>query len=178
MAITSGLQVHDFLDTNITGARGSARAVVVDVFGISETVRALESFGLKVRKVAGDVIKQQAVAVIALARDAYVPIDTGALRDSGFVRGPYFHDDMIDVEMGFGPALSERRARGGQSGPEYAVPVHEMPNLEHAFGEWKYLQTPFMVIFGDFDTLGGREIWSRLEGASGSSAFGPGGVFD
>lgn len=60
-----------------------------------------------------------------------VPVDTGTLRNSGFVELPTESDGLIKVEMGY----------GGAAAP-YAVFVHEDMQAFHRVGQAKYLEDP------------------------------------
>ena len=54
--------------------------------------------------------------VMADSKTYYVPVDTGNLRNSGFVEAPEVTLDGVEVRLGFGGAAVE-----------YAAAVHEMP---------------------------------------------------
>src|SRR6059036_477727 len=72
--------------------------------------------------------------VMTDAKATYVPVDTGALRASGFVDGP---DAAGTVTLGF----------GGPAAP-YAVIVHEDLTVTHKVGQAKYLETPLKLHLG------------------------------
>lgn len=59
-----------------------------------------------------------------------VPVDTGALRDSGHVQPPVVRGGRVSLTMGF----------GGPAAP-YAVPVHENLEAFHKVGQAKYLES-------------------------------------
>lgn len=62
------------------------------------------------------------------------PVDTGALRSTGFVKPPYFSSDHnITVVLGF----------GGPAAP-YALIVHEDMEAFHKVGQAKYLESTLM----------------------------------
>lgn len=73
-------------------------------------------------------------AVLTDAKTTYVPVDTGALRASGFVEGL---DAEGTVLLGF----------GGPAAP-YAVIVHEDLTVTHKVGQAKYLETPLKLRLG------------------------------
>lgn len=58
------------------------------------------------------------------------PLDTGALRASGHVGGPYRRNGGVEVVMGF----------GGPSAP-YAIHVHERLDVFHRVGQAKFLES-------------------------------------
>lgn len=68
---------------------------------------------------------------IMTASKAICPVDTGVLRQSGFVAPPTTEGNTHRIEMGYGGAASA-----------YAVIVHENPSAHHPVGQWKYLEVP------------------------------------
>lgn len=78
------------------------------------------------------VLTREAEAVITAAKQQYVPVETGALRASGFVAPPHVSGHRVAVVMGF----------GGPSAP-YALIVHEDLTKRHPVGSAKYLEIPF-----------------------------------
>ena len=79
----------------------------------------------------GAAIFQEAEAVMTISKEQYVPVDTGALRASGFVQLPVYTGKVASVTLGF----------GGPSAP-YAVIVHEDLTKRHPVGQAKYLEIP------------------------------------
>ena len=69
--------------------------------------------------------------IITDAKEHYVPVDTGALKNSGHVKPPRVEGDRVIVECGF----------GGAAAP-YAIYVHEDLSAHHPVGEAKYLEKP------------------------------------
>ena len=65
--------------------------------------------------------------IIKDAQENFVPVDTGALKASGFAR----RVPEGGVELGF-----------GGEGIDYALVVHENPAPYHPIGQWKYLEEP------------------------------------
>lgn len=61
-------------------------------------------------------------------KQEYVPVDTGALRDSGFVSDPIVNGNEISISMGFTE--------------EYALVQHERLDYYHSHGQAKYLEVP------------------------------------
>lgn len=74
---------------------------------------------------------QEAQIVMSAAQQDYVPVDTGALRASGFVEPPTPTHTGASITLGF----------GGPSAP-YAVYVHEDLTKRHPVGQAKYLEIP------------------------------------
>lgn len=141
---------------------GAGPAAIVELTGLAEVVATLEKMGATVRRATGNIMRDEMKAVVELAQERYVPRDTEALKDSGFWRGPTFQGDTIEAQAGFGPSRRERERRGGHSGSEYAIPVHEI-NAPHQFGEWRYLQSPFLERMADFENRAGALLlaWAQ-----------------
>lgn len=75
----------------------------------------------------------EAEIVMTSAKRDYVPVVSGALRNSGTVLAPVVKGDSIEVELGF----------GGPAAP-YAAIVHEYPK-SYGQGKNKYLTQPLAV---------------------------------
>lgn len=72
-----------------------------------------------------------------------VPVDTGALRASGFVTPPERNGDTVSVELGYGGPAAQVNAKTGESAAGYALYVHENLEAHHPVGQALYLATPF-----------------------------------
>lgn len=72
----------------------------------------------------------EAEAIMAVSKQI-VPVDTGALRSSGFVAQPTQSGNTHQIDMGYGGAASD-----------YAVIVHERLDTHHPVGQAKYLEQP------------------------------------
>ena len=157
---------------------------VLRLDGIADVIRKLDALRINTKKIVMASLREEMEAVLQLAVDKYVPIDSGQLRDSRHMRGN-FEGDTVMVEGGFGPVFNER-------GSGYAVPVHEIPeppnksiggrSAYHEFGSWKYLQIPFLERMGGMESRVTAHLMSELEGrmasslaASGGEGFGLGG---
>ena len=60
-----------------------------------------------------------------------VPVDTGALKGSGFVEQPVRTGNKVTLTLGFGGAAAD-----------YAIPVHEDLEAFHRVGQAKYVEQP------------------------------------
>jgi|SRR5581483_8221599 len=92
-------------------------------------------------------------AVIAEAQSR-TPVDTGVLRASGTVLPPEQRGDKIEVEAGFGGAAAA-----------YAIRQHEDMSLNHATGQAKFLEQPFLERAPKIPSNLSRRIeraWQRL----------------
>lgn len=74
---------------------------------------------------------QEAEIIMTAAKQDFVPVDTGALRASGFVEPPLLTPTGASITLGF----------GGPAAP-YAVIVHEDLTKRHPVGQAKYLELP------------------------------------
>ena len=81
-------------------------------------------------RAAADALYAEAEAVMADSKENYVPVDTGALRSSGFVSQPRIESGSVTVDMGFNTP--------------YAIQVHEDLTAYHPHGEAKYLSKPLL----------------------------------
>lgn len=73
-----------------------------------------------------------------------VPVDTGALRSSGYTAEPERVGDLVRVELGFGGPAAKINPKTGQSTEGYGLRVHEDLDAFHKVGESLFLQQPFM----------------------------------
>jgi hypothetical protein len=76
-------------------------------------------------------LREIAETVMTASKRDYVPVDTGALRASGFVDAPLVTATGARVDLGF----------GGPAAP-YAAIVHEDLLARHPVGQAKYLEIP------------------------------------
>lgn len=72
-------------------------------------------------------------SIMTAAKTLYVPVVTGALRNSGTVKRPEITNNKITVTLAF-----------GNDAAPYAAVVHEYPK-RYGQGKSKYLITPTMV---------------------------------
>lgn len=75
----------------------------------------------------------QASESILTASKPLVPVDTGALRASGFVEPPNPRAELMQATIGY----------GGPAAP-YAVVQHERVDFRHVVGQAKYLEQPLL----------------------------------
>lgn len=93
---------------------------------------------------------------IMAASKPLVPVDTGALRSTGYVALPKIDGSRVSLEIGYGgpaggnqqtgPFISPRSGRTVLPGQPvgYAVVVHEDLTARHTVGQAKYLEKPFL----------------------------------
>lgn len=87
---------------------------------------------------ATEIFRKEAAAALFLVAEIIMgqakvlcPVDTGTLRNSGYVKPPVIEGNSITVVLGFGGAAKE-----------YAIYVHENLNAVHPVGQAKFLSTP------------------------------------
>lgn len=101
-----------------------------------------------------EVLKEALEPTFAMSQEI-VPVRTGDLKESGYLEVRSFRGSA-QVEIGYG--------KGGQ--PDYAVMVHENPDMHHAAPtQYKFLQQPLEQ---DIDNVKQR-ILDGMKSASGTS---------
>jgi len=84
-------------------------------------------------------------AILDAAKNDYVPVDTGVLKDSGFLEAIELGHQFV-VTVGFGGAAAA-----------YALYVHEDLVARHIVGQAKYLEIPYRAaVAGIADVLAQR----------------------
>jgi hypothetical protein len=120
-------------------------------------------------KAAARVLYRRGTRVLEVAQ-RLAPVDTGALRSSGFVELPDVRGGGVKVVIGF----------GGAAAP-YALIVHEDLSSRHTTGQAKFLEVPFLAEKqGTLDELRAAVIATvRGDGfkAGQAAAFSIGGAF-
>lgn len=99
---------------------------------------------------------QASQALLSLGRQLYkeglgimassqglVPVDTSALRSSGYVAEPTFEGSETEVLLGYGGPAAKINPKTGESTDSYALYVHENLDAFHKVGTAKYLEMPF-----------------------------------
>lgn len=104
----------------------------IHITGQKELQAKLERFATQFPKEAGGALLAEAEIEMTESKRR-VPVDTGALRSSGFVEGPNFTPRAIECVLGFGGPAAE-----------YAAAVHEDLDAHHPTGEAKFLERPLM----------------------------------
>lgn len=99
-------------------------SLTVTITGTEQLLAALERIGEQGRTAAAAGLYQEAEYIIADAKEHYVPVDHGQLRNSGFVKPPKVDDKDITVQLGFGGTAKA-----------YAIAVHEHLS-EHSPRSW------------------------------------------
>lgn len=105
----------------------------VEIRGANVLVQGLETLGAEALPALASAVFQEAERIMTEAKTQYVPVDTGVLRDSGFVSPPEIGGMEVSVTLGFGGAASA-----------YALVQHERLDYTHTVGGPKYLERPVL----------------------------------
>ena len=115
----------------------------IELRGLEGIIRGLE-------KQKGHAIERGSRALVQEANDimaesiSQVPTETGTLRDSNYIEGPYVSPEEVRVRLGYGGSNDQTNPVTGQKASEYAVMVHERLGSIHPSGNSKFLETPVM----------------------------------
>lgn len=71
-----------------------------------------------------------------------VPVDTGALRGSGYAAEPVRDENHILGEFGYGGVATKINPKTLEPTSTYALAVHENLDAHHEVGQAKYLEAP------------------------------------
>ena len=102
----------------------------------------LAKYGSKAEASLGRQLFREASGILS-ASAGLVPVDTGALKSSGYVADPKREGDVIEVVLGYGGPAAQINPKTGESTDGYAVMVHENLEAHHPVGSAKFLEMPF-----------------------------------
>jgi len=125
----------------------------VEVKGLDKVVNNIKNLTGDIQQNLVGILYQEGEGLISEAKEE-VPVDTGALRASGYVRWPEYQGNTVTVQVGF----------GGAAAP-YALIVHE--NLEAHHNpptKAKYLEDPFNRRATTLDQRIGNKLKAKLGG--------------
>ena len=124
-----------------------SKAIQMKVLGLPQLKNDVARYGDRALQAMAAALKKEAELIMTDSKSNYVPVDTGNLRDSGYVAEPKIGGTHATVELGYGGAAAG-----------YALFVHENPRAGKTqglspkgrpykswsqIGEWKFLETPF-----------------------------------
>ena len=120
--------------------------------GIDAVLAALGALPAQTLKATGAFLYREGEAIIGDAKESYVPVDLGILRDSGHVGLPDISGSRVQVEIGFGGAAQD-----------YAAIVHEDLTANHPNGGGpKYLERPLLAHGADMASRMADEVAQGL----------------
>ncbi|MFA5037888.1 MAG: hypothetical protein WC479_12025 [Candidatus Izemoplasmatales bacterium] len=117
----------DFLDVRVTG--------------IDTIRRRLDFFVTRFPNEVAAALKQEAELTMTESKRE-VPVDTGSLRNSGFVEEPRINGKNISIKLGYGGVATKVNPTSGEVTTTYAVIVHEDMTANHTVGNAKFLENP------------------------------------
>ena len=111
----------------------------------------------------GDALRLEAESIMTASKKYYVPVVTGALKQSGQVLKPEITDTKVQVILGYGMGTTVGVA--GVSSPEvtYAELVHEYPK-SYGQGRNKYLSIPANIAIKDMSTRIAKYLKRKMSG--------------
>jgi hypothetical protein len=113
----------------------------VRVTGLDTARRRLDFFCTNFPHEVAAALKQEAELTMTESKRE-VPVDTGSLRNSGFVDQPVINGKQISVKVGYGGVATKVNPKNGEVTTTYAVIVHEDLAANHSVGNAKFLENP------------------------------------
>jgi hypothetical protein len=124
-------------------------SLTLTITGTEQLQAALAQIGGRTTQEVAAALYAEAEEIMGDSKEFYVPVEHGALRNSGFVKMPEFNDKDVSVKLGFGGVakayaiavhehLSESSPRSWQKAEAAGRPVRFSP------GGPKYLERPML----------------------------------
>lgn len=111
--------------------------------GSGKTVtQILQQYGARASVSLGTQLYKEGLGIMASSQ-GLVPVDTAALKSSGYVSEPERKGDQIEVVIGYGGPAAKINSKTGESTDGYAIIVHENLEAFHKNGVAKFLEMPF-----------------------------------
>lgn len=158
---------------------------IIRIEGLDEALARLRALPAAALRIAGEDLHRIAEDVMTDSKENYVPVVTGTLHASGFVKQPEVGADGVSVTLGFGGAAApyalavHENPRAGKtggispSGKPYDPVAKRMRGYRRGpimallggknwsgVGQWKYLETPLRAAVGrireTLQTVAGR----------------------
>lgn len=102
----------------------------------------LEDYGQKAEVSLGKGLYREGIGIMAESQPL-VPVDTSALRSSGYVLEPVYDISTVTVTLGYGGPAAKINPKTGESTDSYALTVHENLEAFHKVGTAQFLAMPF-----------------------------------
>lgn len=116
------------------GSFRTASGRSITASGAEFTAEAEKSFGKQ--------LYREGQGILA-ASQGLVPVDTSALRSSGYVTPPAKEDGFLEVLIGYGGPAAKINPKTLELTDGYALYVHENLEAHHPVGTAKFLELPF-----------------------------------
>ena len=117
---------------------------------LTETERLMDQFGARAEHAMRGILYREGESIMSGAKKQ-VPVETGTLRNSGFVELPEESSGTLSVTIGF----------GGAAAP-YALRQHEDLTFHHKEGNAKFLALPFYAAKPTMDGRFAAELKTEL----------------
>lgn len=128
--------------------------------GITDAQRQLAAAMVSAPAGLGTGLYREAEAIMTISKSNYVPVATGALRESGFVHAVETPAGVSvvggETVVGFNTHVT--MGYGGPAAP-YALIVHEDLTKRHTVGQAKYLETPIKARLGGMVAI--LKLWTE-----------------
>ena len=108
----------------------------------------------------GNALYVEAEGIMTASKTLYVPVKTGALKNSGTVLKPTFIGNKVEVVLGYGMGTTVGTDSSGAE-VTYAALVHEYPK-SYGQGRNKYLTTPVAVATKNMASRIAKDLKKRL----------------
>ena len=136
--------------------RGRPRAAHIKLEGYDRVWAKAKNIEEALPLLLGASLHSEAKRIMALSKSSYVPVATGRLLASGYVKKPVYAGPIVDVELGFGGTKDSEHAtfvhewpRSGETGgvtPPWSRKQNYPLGTYAKTGQWKYLEEPANVL--------------------------------
>lgn len=115
--------------------------ITITESGTQPIINKLSDFIKKYPLVAANILKEEAEHIITESK-LEVPVDTGSLKDSNYIKDPVINSSNISITLGYGGNNVKINPKSGQATNVYAIEVHENTRNSHRTGKAKFLIDP------------------------------------
>jgi len=135
--------------------------VRVKIRGVDKMANNLKRFEQQITQHCKDALYEESLENIIKPSQAQTPVDTGALRSSGYTNRPEEKGSLIYTNCGFGTD-DIINPKTGEPTSAYAVKVHEDLTAFHRVGKAKFLEDVVVLRKNEFANNIGRGLTRRL----------------
>jgi len=115
--------------------------ITITETGTTQIVNRLTTFVKTHPQLVATALKIEAQDIMSESK-LEVPVDTGSLRDSGYIKEPVISANNVSITLGYGGNNVRINPKSGQATNVYAVEVHENVQVAHRTGKAKFLIDP------------------------------------
>ena len=120
---------------------------------LKKIIAALRDSGEDAAQAAARTLFEQGNEIMTRSKEQFVPVDIGALKNSGFVEIPQVSRGKATVTLKY----------GGPAAP-YAAIVHEDLQATHTVGQPKYLERPVLEAIDDVGEKVNEAVTDTIKG--------------